>query len=61
MQNKNLFFEHVCLTKKSYGFSSAVISGKQMRFTKAQIGDGEIQDGIDITELTELINYKKKR
>ena len=59
MDKKNVFFEHVCLTKKSYGFSSAVISGKQMRFTKAQIGDGEIQDGIDITELTELINYKK--
>ena len=58
MDKKNVFFEHVCLTKKSYGFSSAVISGKQMRFTKAQIGDGEVIDPDNLANLDELINYK---
>lgn len=58
MQNKNLFFEHVVLTKKSYEFVSQVISGKQMRFIKAQIGDGEVVDSANLANLDELINFK---
>lgn len=58
MQNKNLFFEYVVLTTKSYEFVSHVVAGKQMRFTKAQIGDGEVIDPDNLANLDELINYK---
>lgn len=58
MQNKNLFFEYVVLTTKSYEFVSHVVAGKQMRFTKAQIGDGEVIDPNNLANLDELINYK---
>ena len=58
MNNKDLFFEHVVLTKKSYEFVSHVVSGKQMRFTKAQLGDGEITDPSNLADIDNLINYK---
>jgi len=58
VQNKNLFFEYVVLTTKSYEFVSHVVAGKQMRFTKAQIGDGEVIDPDNLANLDELINYK---
>lgn len=58
MQNKNLFFKYVVLTTKSYEFVSHVVAGKQMRFTKAQIGDGEVIDPDNLANLDELINYK---
>lgn len=58
MQNKNLFFEYVVLTTKSYEFVSHVVAGKQMRFTKAQIGDGKVIDPDNLANLDELINYK---
>jgi len=58
LNNKDLFFEHVVLTKKSYEFVSHVVSGKQMRFTKAQLGDGEITDPSNLADIDNLINYK---
>lgn len=58
MQSKNLFFKYVVLTTKSYEFVSHVVAGKQMRFTKAQIGDGEVIDPDNLANLDELINYK---
>ncbi|EIA25162.1 hypothetical protein SFB1_003G18 [Candidatus Arthromitus sp. SFB-1] len=46
------------MTTKSYEFVSHVVAGKQMRFTKAQIGDGEVIDPDNLANLDELINYK---
>ena len=35
------------------------LQGKELMFMRGVIGDGELPEGTDITQMTELINYKK--
>ncbi len=59
---ENLFYKHIIITKKGYEFYSRVIAGDQIKFTKIEIGDGELDESINIDDLksiTNIINHRK--
>ena len=56
----NVFFKHVILTNKSREFITKIITeNKQMRFTKAEVGDGQVTSD-NLQDLTSLINFKQE-
>lgn len=55
----NVFFKHVILTNKSREFITKIITeNKQMQFTKAEVGDGQV-NSQNLQELTNLISFKR--
>lgn len=58
--SETVFFKHVILTNKSREFITKIITeNKQMRFTKAEVGDGQVTSD-NLQDLTSLINFKKE-
>ena len=54
MNNNNEFFKHIVLTKKSFEFQARVLSGEVMKFTRVEIGDGEVEENEDLYNITEI-------
>ena len=47
------------ITDAGRNLLAKALQGKELMFMRGVIGDGELPDGTDITQMTELINYKK--
>ena len=54
--NSNKFYKYKFLTKKAFEFQSKIMSGKIMNFTKAEIGDGILENIEEAEELQSLKN-----
>ena len=52
--NNNGFYKYIVLTNKSYEFQSRVTSGETMRITKVEIGDGQVTEHEDLSNLSAI-------
>ncbi len=55
MSNNN-FYKYNFLTNKAFEFQSLIMSGKQMTFTKVEIGDGLVGDEENLQDISFLKN-----
>lgn len=53
MSNNN-FYRYNFLTNKAFEYQSLIVSGKQMTFTRVEIGDGLIGEGEDLENIISL-------
>lgn len=54
--SNNKFYKYKFLTQKAFEFQSKIMSGKIMNFTKAEIGDGILENIEEAEELQSLKN-----